>query len=272
MKDMDAISRLRKAAPEVGVILGSGLAAFADMIEEIERVPFAALPGLKAATAPGHEGCFILGRVGSKTVLVQKGRLHFYEGHALDEVVAPVRLMHELGIQSLVLSNAAGGINLDFQSGDLMMITDHINFTGRNPLVGPKREGEWRFTDMSFAYDPAYRALLQKTAEAEGIDLKEGVYLGCSGPSYETPAEIRAFRLWGADAVGMSTVPEVIVANALGMRVAAVSCITNMAAGILPVRLTEEEVLENGARATDRFSRLIYRFIASIDEAPRHEC
>lgn len=255
-----------KARPKVGIVLGSGLADFAKMIEVTDVFPFSALSGLKNATAPGHHGEMILGKVGEIDVLVQKGRLHYYEGHAISEVVAPIRFMYNMGIRDLVLSNAAGGINMSFKSGDLMMITDHINFTGINPLVGAKRADEFRFADMSFAYDPDYQILLQKVAEQLGIDLKQGVYIGCSGPSYETPAEIKAFRQWGADAVGMSTVPEVIVANALGMRVAAVSCISNMAAGILPVRLTEEEVLETGAKATAQFSRLIYRFIQSMHE------
>lgn len=251
--------------PALGIILGSGLGTFTEHMSETIEIPFSKIPGLVPATAPGHKGAFILGKIGNQDVLAMQGRLHFYEGHQMKDVVYPVRLMHSLGVRTLMISNASGGINLDYETGDLMLLSDHINFTGQNPLVGLVQDNEIRFPDMTFAYDPDLRQLMKETAERNNIKLHEGVYIACSGPSYETPAEIRAFRILGADAVGMSTVPEVIVANALGMRVVAVSCIANMAAGILPVRLTEEEVLETGLRVTGKFSKLIKSFVQALE-------
>ncbi len=260
-----ALQPVLERKPKLGIILGSGLSTFTEHMNDSFEISFSDIPGMVPATAPGHKGTFILGKVGGQDVLAMQGRLHFYEGHRMEDVVYPVRLMHALGIRTLIVSNASGGINLDYEAGDLMLLSDHINFTGQNPLVGPVQDNELRFADMSFAYDPELRHLMKETAEKNDIKLHEGVYIACSGPSYETPAEIRAFRILGADAVGMSTVPEVIVANALGMRVVAVSCIANMAAGILPVRLTEEEVLETGRRVTGKFSKLIKSFVQALE-------
>lgn len=251
--------------PTIGIILGSGLSAFVEELTNPIEVSFAEVPGMVPATAPGHKGSFFVGKVGGQQVLAMQGRLHYYEGHRMEDVVFPVRLMHAMGIRTLIVSNASGGINLDFKAGDLMLLTDHINFTGQNPLIGPVHDNELRFADMSYAYDPELCQLMKEVAKKNNIHLQEGVYIACSGPSYETPAEIRAFRTMGADAVGMSTVPEVIVANALGMRVVAVSCIANMAAGILPVRLTEEEVLETGRRVTGKFTNLIKSFVQALE-------
>ena len=225
--------------PEVAIVLGSGLGKLADVIQDAVYLDYAELPHFGQVSAPGHQGRLVLGHLGGKAVMCMQGRLHCYEGHPLEAVTYPVRVMAAFGIKTLILSNAAGGINTTFEVGDLMLVTDHINFMGRNPLIGPN-EAEFgpRFPDMTFAYDRTLAQLARETAAELGMTLREGVYIACTGPSYETPAEIRMFRTMGADAVGMSTVPEVIVANHCGLRVLAMSCISNMAAGILEQRLT----------------------------------
>lgn len=254
----------RQAVPKIGIVLGSGLKGLADHLDDPVSLPFSDIPGLRASTAPGHKGAFILGRMAGVSVLCQTGRLHFYEGYSMEEITAPVRLMSDLGIEVLILSNAAGAIREDATPGTLMAITDHINLMGTNPLIGPPPTNRDRFPDMSFAYDRDLRSVLKVAAEHLDIPLEEGVYLGTTGPSYETPAEIRAFRSLGADAVGMSTVPEVIMARQYGLRVLAVSCLSNMAAGILDQPLTEEEVLETGARIEKEFVALVEETVRRI--------
>ena len=252
--------------PKIAVILGSGLGDIAKDIENAYILEYRDIPHFAQSTAPGHAGRLVIGKLGETEVLCMQGRMHYYEGNGMDAVVYPIRVMAKLGIETLILSNAAGGINLSFMPGDIMMITDHINFIGVNPLVGPNEESFGvRFSDMSYAYNHLLRRLAEETASELGIELKKGVYLACSGPSYETPAEIRAFRVWGADAVGMSTVPEVIVANHCGIKVAAFSCISNMAAGILDQPLTEEEVLGAGEMVSGKMSSLVKNLVAKID-------
>ena len=251
--------------PEVALILGSGLGELGEQIENAVAVDYGTLPGFPVSTAPGHKGRFLLGTLGGKAVVCMPGRLHFYEGHSMEDVILPVRVMRMLGAKTLIATNAAGGINTSFSVGDIMLIEDHINFMGRNPLVGANDETlGCRFPDMSFAYAPELRDLAVRCAEKIGMQLCKGVYLACSGPSYETPAEIRAFRTLGADAVGMSTVPEVIAANHGGMRVLAFSLISNMAAGILRQPLTEEEVLEAGRQKGAEMQRLIVEILRNL--------
>lgn len=251
--------------PTLGLILGSGLNSIADRIDQALAIPYSDIPGFKASTAPGHRGQLICGQLAGQTILAMQGRLHYYEGYDLADVVYPIRLMHQLGIKTLIVSNAAGGINERFSVGDLMLITDHINFTGNNALIGPAAEGELRFPDMTYAYAPALRDKVRQAADRLKMPLQEGVYVAISGPSYETPAEIRAFRILGGDAVGMSTVHEVTAANALQMQVIGISCIANLAAGILPDRLTEEDVLQAGKAVEEKFSNLIIETIKDLE-------
>lgn len=244
--------------PELGIILGSGLGGLADQIQDPCFIDYRDLPGFAVSTAPSHKGRFVLGRLCEKTVVCMQGRVHYYEGHPMEQVILPVRVMKGLGIKNLIVTNAAGGVNTGFEIGDFMLIKDHINFMGTNPLIGSnQKELGPRFCDMSYAYTPELRQLAKDTAGERGIVLHEGVYLGCSGPSYETPAEIRAFRILGADAVGMSTVPEVIAASHCGLPVLAISLITNMAAGVLDVRLTEEEVIQIGEKRAHVLETLV---------------
>lgn len=248
--------------PRIGLILGSGLGGIAEVIEDKHVIPYGEIPHFVCSTAPGHKGQFVAGRFGGKPVICMQGRLHFYEGHALSDIIFPVRVMKQLGVTSLIVTNAAGGINTSFQVGDLMLIEDHINFMGTNPLIGPNDASFGpRFCDMTYTYTPALRQAAQEAAQTLGLTLQKGVYLGCTGPSYETPAEIRAFRTLGADAVGMSTVPEVIAASHCGLQVLAFSLITNMAAGILDQPLTEEEVIDIGNRRGSDLQRLITRIV-----------
>ena len=248
--------------PRIGLILGSGLGGIAEVIADKHVIPYGEIPHFVCSTAPGHKGQFVAGRFGGKPVICMQGRLHFYEGHALSDIIFPVRVMKQLGVTSLIVTNAAGGINTSFQVGDLVLIEDHINFMGTNPLIGPNDASFGpRFCDMTYTYTPALRQAAQEAAQSLGLTLQKGVYLGCTGPSYETPAEIRAFRTLGADAVGMSTVPEVIAASHCGLQVLAFSLITNMAAGILDQPLTEEEVIEIGNRRGSDLQRLITRIV-----------
>lgn len=248
--------------PRIGLILGSGLGGIAEVIEDKHVIPYGEIPHFVCSTAPGHKGQFVAGRFGGKPVICMQGRLHFYEGHALSDIIFPVRVMKQLGVTSLIVTNAAGGINTSFQVGDLMLIEDHINFMGTNPLIGPNDASFGpRFCDMTYTYTPALRQAAQEAAQTLGLTLQKGVYLGCTGPSYETPAEIRAFRTLGADAVGMSTVPEVIAASHCGLQVLAFSLVTNMAAGILDQPLTEEEVIDIGNRRGSDLQRLITRIV-----------
>jgi purine-nucleoside phosphorylase len=248
--------------PAVGVVLGSGLGAFADGLEDAVSVPFSAIPHFPAATVAGHGGALVVGRSRGVPVAVMKGRVHHYEGYRLDEVVFPVRVLGRLGVGAILLTNAAGAINSSFRPGELMVIEDHLNLLG-NPLVGPNDEALGpRFPDMTDAYDRVLREAAVGAAAAAGIPCRRGVYVAMSGPSYETPAEIRMARALGADAVGMSTVPEVIAARHLGMRVVGLSCLTNMAAGILDRPLDHADVLETGHRVRLALLEVLARLVA----------
>ncbi|MGD0774724.1 MAG: purine-nucleoside phosphorylase [Candidatus Solibacter sp.] len=236
------------ARPAIGLVLGSGLGAFADELTERTDIPYANIPGWPHSTAVGHAGMLIIGKLGALDVAVMAGRAHLYEGYSMQQVTFGVRVLHSIGARSMVFTNAAGGINLALERGGLVLISDHINLQGANPLVGPNDDvlGP-RFPDMSEAYSRAYRDTARRVAAELCIPITEGVYAAMLGPSYETPAEIRYLRVIGADVVGMSTVPEVIVANHMGMKVLGISCVTNMAAGILPQKINHQEVLETGA-------------------------
>lgn len=269
MTASDALQTLRDRAPfvpDLVIVLGSGLGALADGPEAKTglSIPFTDLPGFPAPTVAGHGGKLVFCEFEGRKVLLQAGRFHFYEGHPMPLVVSPMRLYGRLGVQAVLLTNAAGAINPAFGVGELMALTDHINLFGTNPLIGPNVAPGPRFPDMTAIYDPAFRSHLQACARQLGQTLREGVYLGLTGPSYETPAEIRAFRVLGADAVGMSTVPEAIIARHEGMRVAGISCLCNMAAGILPQALTHQEVLEAGAAAAGRFEALVRAFVRDL--------
>jgi purine-nucleoside phosphorylase len=254
-------ARAGAGEPSVGLILGSGLGGLAKSIQKAARIQFSEIPGFPAATVAGHDGALIVGELGGRRVAALSGRFHMYEGHSAALAGFPVRVLHAFGARQLFVSNAAGGISPKLAVGDLMMISDHLNLMGANPLVGAADKDEVRFPDMTDAYDPALRRSLRNTAEKLGIGLREGVYAGLLGPSYETPSEVKMLRSLGADAVGMSTVPEVIVARALGMRVAGVSCITNAAAGVTGAALSHEEVLETTARVSAAFEALVTEFL-----------
>ena len=264
----DAASILRdrvgSETPDIGIVLGSGLGGLADDIEEAVRVPFAEVPGFPTATVVGHAGAIVAGNLAGRRVIALAGRFHMYEGHPPHLAAFPVRVMHALGAMTYFASNAAGGINRELSAGDLMMITDHMNLTSVNPLTGPVEDGDVRFPDMSVAYDPELRSLLKESARQAGVELKEGIYAWLPGPSYETPAEVRMLGKLGVDAVGMSTVPEVIVARALGMRVAGVSCIANAAAGVTSAPVLHADVLDATARAARGFQAMVREFVASL--------
>lgn len=247
-----------KERPRIGLILGSGLGVLAEEIEEPTIIPYEKIPHFPISTVPGHSGRWVMGRLCGKQVVAMQGRFHFYEGYSLQDVTLPVRLMSGLGVRKLIVTNAAGGINTDFKPGDLMLIKDHINMMFQNPLIGPNVE-EWgpRFPDMSEAYASSMREFALRTAADLGMQLQEGVYIGLTGPSYETPAEIRMLRMLGGDAVGMSTVPEVIAARHSGLEVLGISCISNYAAGILPQPLSHEEVMETTEKVKAKFLSLV---------------
>jgi purine-nucleoside phosphorylase len=261
----DRISaRLGAEPPLAALILGSGLGGLANQIQGAVRIPFAEIPGFPPATVAGHAGVLIAGKLSGQRVLALAGRFHMYEGHAAALAAFPTRVLHALGARTLIVSNAAGGVRRTLRPGDLMLIRDHVNFMFRNPLLGPITAGETRFPDMSAPYDPELSATALEIAGANNIPLAEGVYCGLLGPTYETPAEVRMLALIGADAVGMSTVPEVIVARALGMRVLGVSCVTNMACGLATTPITHAEVIETTAHAAAKFERLISGVVARL--------
>jgi len=251
---------------DTAVVLGSGLGALAEMLEGPLSIPFAKIPHFPPATVSGHGGTLYAGYLQGQPLLIMGGRLHYYEGHSMEQVVFPVRLLAALGVKKLILTNAAGGINTAFAPGSLMLIRDHINLMGNNPLIGPNAE-EWgpRFPDMCRAYHGGLAEVALAEAGRLDIILHQGVYVAFSGPSFETPAEIRMARLLGADAVGMSTVPEVIAARHLGLQVLAISCICNAAAGILDAELDHLEVLEAGKRASVRFIALLEAIIKRVN-------
>jgi purine-nucleoside phosphorylase len=249
----------------VGVVLGSGLGAFADTLEGRAETPYADIPGWPVSTAIGHAGKLVTGRIGDTEVIALSGRAHLYEGYTAQQVTFGIRELGRRGVRGVVLTNAAGGINLKYKPGDLVLIADHINLMGANPLTGPNDDSLGpRFPDMSEAYSCAYREIAKKTGAALGLTLAEGVYAALAGPAYETPAEIRYLRAIGADLVGMSTVPETIVANHMGMKVLAISCVTNMAAGVLPRKLDHQEVLDTGARVRDTLVALLRSVIPKL--------
>lgn len=261
----DFILSKSKYKPQIGLILGSGLGAIADQIKDAEFYNYNEIPNFPISTVEGHAGRLVIGNFQGKQVIAMQGRFHFYEGYNMQEVTFPVRVMKLLGVEKLIVTNAAGAVNKDFTPGDLMLINDHINLSGSNPLFGKNlSEFGTRFPDMSNAYDKDLRNKVKEIAKNLNIELREGVYTMFTGPTYETPAEIRMARILGSDAVGMSTVPEVIVANHSGMKVLGISCMTNMAAGILEQPLNHEEVMETSERVRENFITLITNIIKEI--------
>lgn len=254
-----------KLRPRIAVVLGSGLGAFADGMARATRIDYARIPHFPRSTAVGHAGRLVVGEIGGVPVAVMQGRVHFYEGYSQQEVIFPMRVLARFGVRAVILTNAAGGINLEYGQGVLVVLRDHINLQGTNPLIGPNDERFGvRFPDMSKTYAPSYRTIALEEAARLGLGSFEGVYAAMTGPSYETPAEIRALRTLGADLVGMSTVPEAIAAGHLGIRVLGISCVTNMAAGILDQPITAEEVIETGERVKHQFIALLTAVIPRI--------
>ena len=262
---VDFIRTRTDAEPSFGMILGSGLGDFADTLEDRLVIPFSDIPDFPAATVPGHTGAFVFGRKHGRSIVCLQGRLHYYEGHPMPLLTMPVRIMKKLGVEVLLLTNAAGGVNPSYRPGDLMLITDHINYSGMNPLIGI-HEPEFgpRFPDVTDLYSAALRLNIKLAAVEAGIGLRQGVYMMFSGPSYETPAEIRMARMLGADAVGMSTVPEALVAAQCGIRCLGISCITNLAAGVSPNKLSHQEVMETANLAHDKFHRLLDLILKTV--------
>lgn len=266
-KAYDYLSIHVKQRPEVCVVLGSGLGGYADTISGAEIIGYKDIPGFPVSTVEGHAGQLIFGQKYGVNIACMQGRFHCYEGYGADETVIPLRALIKLGVKKLLITNAAGGVNIDFTPGDVMIIEDHINLTFLNPLAGENLDGFGpRFPDMTYAYDKKLIAALKDAAKENGINVRTGVYAMMKGPSFETPAEIRAMRTLGADAVGMSSVPEVIAAAHAGVSSAALSCITNMAAGILDKPLGHQEVIETGKIAADNIKKLIDGFIKKISE------
>ncbi|MFD2045921.1 purine-nucleoside phosphorylase [Ornithinibacillus salinisoli] len=251
--------------PTLGLILGSGLGVLGEEIENKTFISYKDIPHFPESTVSGHKGQLVIGTLEGKQVIAMQGRFHFYEGYSMQQVTFPVRVMKQLGIESIIVTNAAGGINESFEPGDLMIITDHINNMGTNPLIGPNDdELGARFPDMSKVYDPEYIQFAKNCANEIGITVREGVYVGNTGPVYETPAEVRMLRTVGGDAVGMSTVPEVTVAGHAGLRVLGISCISNMAAGILDQPLTHQEVIETTEKVREDFLRFVKKIISDL--------
>ena len=271
---MDEMKRIDEAAAKVlavcgkadiGVILGSGLGDYAEALEDAVKLPYSEIPGFPRSTVAGHAGMWCCGTLYGKRVVMMQGRFHYYEGYSMKDVTLPVRVMQKIGVKTLVVTNAAGGVNLGYHPGELMVIGDMFSMTAQNPLIGPNLDAFGpRFPDMSCAFDKELRALAHECANEQGFALREGVYAQMTGPTYETPAEIRMLRTLGADAVGMSTVPEVIVARHGGTRVLGISCITNMAAGILDQPLNHAEVTETANRVKGQFRNLLDRIIEKM--------
>ncbi|TLS53271.1 purine-nucleoside phosphorylase [Paenibacillus antri] len=251
--------------PEIALVLGSGLGVLADSIQDAVTIDYADIPHFPVSTVEGHAGELLIGKLAGKPVLLMKGRFHMYEGYGAETVSFPVRVMKALGVKTLLVTNAAGGINASFKPGDLMLISDHINWMFRNPLIGPNDpEVGVRFPDMSEAYSKRLRALARRVGESVGVTFQEGVYAGLLGPTYETPAEIRMLRTLGADAVGMSTVPETIAARHSGIEVLGISCISNMAAGMLDQPLSHQEVMETAELVRETFIRVVTGIVAEL--------
>jgi len=262
------IHRQTKLRPKIALVLGSGLGAFADEFSSAKKIPYAKIPHFPQSTAIGHAGQLVLGKVDGVDVAGMQGRVHLYEGYSPQQVVFPIRVFARMGVKAVILTNAAGGVNLNYSAGALVAISDHINLQGVNPLIGPNDERFGvRFPDMTRAYDPEFRNFVSDAGKKLKMNLHEGVYLALSGPNYETPAEIRSFRTLGADLVGMSTVPEVLAARHAGIRVLGISCVTDMAAGVTGQALTAEEVFETGARVKNEFLALLKAVIPRIAEA-----
>ena len=278
----DAFSRAELAAafvlgqtklrPKVGLVLGSGLGAFADELTDAVRIPYSQIPSFPCSTAIGHAGQLVVGNAGQVSVALMQGRVHLYEGYSAAEAAFPIRALGRMGVRAVILTNAAGGINLEYGQGALVVVRDHINLQGQNPLVGPNddRLGP-RFPDMTYTYSRRYREIVLEEAKKLSIPPREGVYVALLGPSYETPAEIRYLRAIGADLVGMSTVPEAIAARHMGMEVLAISCVTNMAAGVVDQPLNHEEVLETGRRVTGQFVALLRAVLPRISSEVARE-
>jgi purine-nucleoside phosphorylase len=251
--------------PEIGLILGSGLGVIGDELEDAVTIPYENIPHFPVSTVEGHAGELVLGKLQGRNIVLMRGRFHMYEGYEPERTALPVRVMKALGVTTLLVTNAAGGVNLSYKPGNLMLISDHINLTGRNPLVGPNDNALGvRFPDMSDAYSRRLRAIAQQTASELGFSIQEGVYVGLLGPNYETPAEIRMLRTLGVDAVGMSTVSEVIVARHSGIEVLGISCISNMAAGILDQPLSHEEVMETTELVKEQFLSLVLTILPKM--------
>jgi purine-nucleoside phosphorylase len=278
MDKLDLYSRAEKAArairlrttdsPRIAIVLGSGLGGFADEFEEQVRIPYQEIPGFVTSTAQGHAGSLVIGKVEGVPVVAMQGRVHYYEGYSLEEVTFPIRTFKLLGLETLILTNAAGGVDVQLSQGALMVISDHLNLMGVNPLRGPNddRFGP-RFPDMSEVYSRDMQERVVEEARDLGVIIRRGIYAGLAGPSYETPAEIHMLRAFGADAVGMSTVPEAIVARHMSMNVLGISCITNMAAGISENPINHEEVMETGERVRAVFTQLLRRLISHLPSA-----
>ncbi len=268
---VEAIQERTKLAPQVGVILGSGLGSVAEQVSDQVIIPYTDIPHFHGTSIEGHAGQMMVGNFEGVPVVFLQGRFHLYEGYPMEEVVFPTRTLCALGIQTLVLTNAAGGVNTRFRAGDLMLIEDHLNLMGDNPLKGPNLSDLGpRFPDLSEAYSKACIEIMEKTAAELEIQVHKGVYAGLLGPTYETPAEIRMLRTLGADAIGMSTVPESIAANHLGVRVAGISCITNLAAGLSPHKLTHQEVIENSKKGAEKLKRLLQAVIPRLVHKPQN--
>ncbi len=258
-------SKLDGLKPEIIMVLGSGLGFMGDIVEEPVSIHYSEIPHFKVSTAPGHAGRFVIGKLSGKNVMVMQGRLHVYEGHTPEEAAYPIRVASLLGVSSMIVTNACGGVNTSYKVGELVVLNDFIKLANVNPLLGPNvPEFGPRFNDMTYTFDKDYRDLALKIGKEQGMDLKEGVYFYTVGPQYETPAEIKAIRVLGGDVVGMSTVPECLAANHIGMKILGISLVTNMAAGVLDQPLSEQEVLDEGAKAKDYFSKFLLEFLSRI--------
>lgn len=265
LQSVQYIRNITDLVPELGIILGSGLGELSEDLEQKIIIKYSDVPNIPKATVKGHAGQFVIGELAGKKVVMMQGRFHYYEGNSMEALSLPVYIMKYLGVKNLIVTNAAGGVNTEFIPGDLMLIKDHINFAFNNPLIG-KNEEEigTRFPDMSCAYDKTLINIAREVSHNLSLEVKEGVYLMMTGPSYETPAEIKMIRILGGDAVGMSTVPEVIAASHCNLRVLGISCITNMAAGILSKPLNHEEVVETSSKVKDKFKNFIVNIVKKI--------
>jgi len=266
---VDAIKSRTSISPQIGIILGSGLGSVTDQITDAVSIPYTEIPHFHGTSVEGHAGRMVVGNFHGVPTVFLEGRFHFYEGYSMEEVVFPTRTVCGLGIQTLVLTNAAGGVNTRYRAGDVMIIEDHLNLMGENPLKGPNlAQLGPRFPDLSEAYSKSCVEIFKTAAKDLGIEVHQGVYAGLLGPTYETPAEIRMYRTLGADAVGMSTVPESIAANHLGVRVCGLSCITNLAAGLSPQKLSHEEVIENGRKGAQKLKKILEASVQKLVHKP----